>query len=47
MQPWLSKRIAPLSLAPAVLLTAFILYSFIDSYERLQVAKLTKTASEL
>lgn len=47
MQSWLSKKIAILSIAPPLVLLAFILYSLIDSYAKFENADLTKSAAEL
>ena len=47
MQSWLSKRIAVLSLAPAIILVCFIAYTLVISLEDLGHAKLTKTESGL
>lgn len=47
MQSWLSKKIAILSIAPPLILVAFILYSLVDSYSKFQNAELTKLAAEL
>ncbi|GLR69257.1 methyl-accepting chemotaxis protein [Agaribacter marinus] len=47
MQSWLSKRIASLSLAPALLLVLFIIFSLVVSYTTLRNATLTETAANL
>ncbi|MFC3122895.1 methyl-accepting chemotaxis protein [Agaribacter flavus] len=47
MQSWLSKRIAGLSLAPAILLVLFILFSLCGSYKTLHNAALTETEASL